>query len=347
MEYNERMANANETVCVCIAAYNAAGTIARAVASALDQAEVGEIIVVDDASTDATAETARACDDGSGRLSVLSLDKNAGPSAARNAALSRSRAGIFCMLDSDDFFLPGRIGRLLTANVGDWDFLADDILIVPEELAQTAHIQSIEDAQGKNLTLDLETFVLSNVSDPRRPRAELGFLKPLIRRRFIDSRGMRYDPTMRLGEDYALYVRALMAGAIFKVAGFYGYIAVERSTSLSSQHRASDLAGIRDFDAQCLQYPGLAIRERQALLAHQQSTANKWALARGLEIKRDQGVGAALAFLAQQPRNVRYVASEIIRAKSANLSGRWRNAAAQPAELRVRRLIGQKPITAG
>lgn len=78
MEYNERMANANETVCVCIAAYNAAGTIARAVASALDQAEVGEIIVVDDASTDATAETARACDDGSGRLSVLSSIKTQG-----------------------------------------------------------------------------------------------------------------------------------------------------------------------------------------------------------------------------------------------------------------------------
>ena len=45
------------------------------------------VIVVDDASPDATADQARAGDDGSGRLKVMRLDVNGGPAAARNLAL--------------------------------------------------------------------------------------------------------------------------------------------------------------------------------------------------------------------------------------------------------------------
>jgi succinoglycan biosynthesis protein ExoU len=43
---------------IVIAAYNAEATIARAIRSALAQPEVGEVCVVDDASTDATSEVA-------------------------------------------------------------------------------------------------------------------------------------------------------------------------------------------------------------------------------------------------------------------------------------------------
>ena len=58
-------------VCVIIAARNAARTIPAAIASALREPEVAEVVVVDDASTDDTAQVARAADDGSGRLSVM------------------------------------------------------------------------------------------------------------------------------------------------------------------------------------------------------------------------------------------------------------------------------------
>ncbi|WP_072393088.1 glycosyltransferase family A protein [Hyphomicrobium sp. CS1GBMeth3] len=335
----------NDSVCVCIAAYNAERTIARAVASALAQAHVTEVIVVDDASTDATAAAAEQSDDGTGRLSVAVLERNSGPSVARNAALARSRAALFCVLDSDDYFLPDRIRRLLAADYGAWDFLADDILIVPESLAETRAREMSDEAQRAPLTLDLPTFVRSNISHPRRPRAELGFLKPLMRRRFLDGRNLRYEPGLRLGEDYALYVNALMAGAKFKVAGFSGYVAVERSSSLSAVHKAADLAAICAFDTASAETPGLYEPARQALAAHEQATAGKWALARALEIRREQGVGAALRFLSRQPASIPYVASEIARAKSARLGRRlWgqdNGDAGQPA---IRRLIGEKTI---
>ena len=74
-------------VCVIIAARNAARTIPAAIASALREAEVAEVVVVDDASTDDTRDVALAADDGSGRLAVIRFDVNRGPSSARNAAI--------------------------------------------------------------------------------------------------------------------------------------------------------------------------------------------------------------------------------------------------------------------
>ncbi len=335
----------DDSVCVCIAAYNAEGTIARAVTSALSQSSVTEVIVVDDASTDSTAEAARRCDDGSGRLMVIVLERNGGPSTARNRAIEQSRAAIFCVLDSDDYFLGDRIGRLLADGGNDWDLLADDILIVPEALADGSAAEQHRAVPRSARLLDLPTFVRSNISDPLQPRAELGFLKPLVRRRFLEESALRYDPSLRLGEDYALYVRALMAGARFKVVGFHGYVAVERASSLSSKHRAADLAGIRAFDAACRsKEAGLDAAARQALAAHEQATANKLALARALEIRRERGVGQALRFLSQEPRSIRYVASEIFRARSARLRERVWGETAAPAQNGPRLLIGQKAI---
>jgi succinoglycan biosynthesis protein ExoU len=335
------VATTNHSTCICIAAYNAESTIARAVSSALQQPEASEVIVVDDASTDATAEIARQCDDGSGRLSVIVLEKNGGPSVARNSALSKSRAGIFCVLDSDDYLLPGRIGRLLAASDDDWDFLADDILIIPEG-APFKHDARLPDHTPAPLVeLDAAAFVLANVSAPGKPRAELGFLKPLIRRRFLDAHGLMYDAQMRLGEDYALYVRALMAGARFKVAGFCGYVALERANSLSSAHLSSDLAAISAFDAACFGRPGLSKTMQQALAAHHRATTNKWTLARALEIRREQGVGPALRFLAEQPGSAGYVASEILHARLKRLRPHYPGEGTIP---KPRWLIGQRSI---
>ncbi len=310
------------SICVCIAAYNAQGTIARAIVSALRQSHVTEVIVVDDASTDGTAAVARQCDDGSGRLSVIVLERNGGPSAARNTALQHSRAGIFCVLDSDDYFMSDRIGRLLGCDLGAWDFLADDILIVPEHLVDIQPKELTSVAPRLMVDLDLPTFVLSNIIVPGRPRGELGFLKPLVKRRFLDAQGLGYDPRLRLGEDYALYVRSLMAGAKFKIVDFSGYVAVERPNSLSVSHRASDLEAIRTFDEACVKEPGLNEAARKALSDHLRATTDRWALARALEIRREEGVGPAVRFLAQRPGSVPYVASRLLRARSERLRRR-------------------------
>lgn len=91
-------------VCIIIAAKNAADTITRAIASALAEPEAAEVIVIDDGSTDDTARTARAADDGSGRLNVIRFEENRGPAAARNHAIAISQSPLLGVLDADDFF---------------------------------------------------------------------------------------------------------------------------------------------------------------------------------------------------------------------------------------------------
>ena len=73
-------------VSVITAAWNAQHTITRAIMSALSQSGVTvEVIVADDASTDATGAVVTSLDDT--RIRYLRLPMNGGPAAARNAAI--------------------------------------------------------------------------------------------------------------------------------------------------------------------------------------------------------------------------------------------------------------------
>jgi succinoglycan biosynthesis protein ExoU len=316
------MSDREAGVCVIIAAFNAQKTISRAVGTALLQDGVREVIVADDCSQDDTARLAQAQDDGSGRLCVFTMPANAGPAAARNAALTRTHSPYLCMLDGDDYFLPERISRLLNAAAGvQWDMIADDILIVPEDRQQHEFSIVNPDPLGACRALGLESFVRGNISNVRRPRDELGFLKPIIKVEFLRRHGLRYDERFRLGEDYALYTRALIAGARFYLANTCGYIAVERDDSISSRHAAEDLKKIADFDKECLEVARLSNSERAALKAHYRGTIHKYNHRLVLDYKRDRGLLAALGLLARMPASISSIASETIRAKTMRALG--------------------------
>jgi succinoglycan biosynthesis protein ExoU len=326
-------------VCVVIPAYNAQATIARAVNSALTQDYVQEVVVCDDASDDDTSSIARLQDDGTGRLSVITLPKNAGPAAARNVAFAASRSPYVCLLDSDDYFLPGRIARLLDAEIGEWDLLADDIIIVPEKLTgESGSLPAVEPARD-SVALDLKSFVAANITRPGYPRGEWGFLKPLMRRAFLDEHGLRYDEALRLGEDYALYVQALIAGARFRITGPCGYVAIERDSSLSSQHSAADLKNIIDFDARCLAGASkLSAGERAALVAHRKATQKKCDYRTVLDIKKERGRLTAVAALLGVPSAWSHILGETFRVRVAALARRYGRQAAKEGQVRL--LVG-------
>lgn len=253
---------------VIIAARDCAATIERAVMSALAQEEVRTVIVVDDGSTDDTAAKARRCDPTGEHVVVKRLPASLGPSAARNAAIELSMTPWLAILDGDDFFLPGRIGMLLSA-ADDWDFVADDLLQVPEESIDNFNGASTVIGQSFPYgALTLEAFVLGNVTHRRGARKELGFLKPIIRRSFLARHGLRYHDRLRLGEDYALYARALAAGAQFCVLPTAKYVSIARADSISGRHTRQDLERFRDFDCELMEMRGLRSGERRALAKH-------------------------------------------------------------------------------
>lgn len=253
---------------VLIAARDRADTIERAVRSALAQEPVRAVIVVDDGSADDTAYRASCCEHDGKRVSVKRLRSSVGPAAARNVALEASTAPWLAILDGDDFFLPGRIEALLS-NSNAWDFVADNLMQIPEEAASNLDdATTLAGTLSGTRALTLEQFVLGNVTQRGVARKELGFLKPLIRRKFIDSHQLRYDEALRLGEDYALYARALAAGARFVVLPLDGYVSIVRADSLSARHSRQDLERFRDSDCDLMALPTLTSRERRAIGKH-------------------------------------------------------------------------------
>src|SRR6516164_4627783 len=96
---------------VVIPVFNGADTISRAIDSVLSQTFEGqfEIVVVNDGSTDTTAEVLkRYCD----HIRVL-YQQNRGPAVARNAAAAQSNAEYIAFLDADDAFMADKLARTL------------------------------------------------------------------------------------------------------------------------------------------------------------------------------------------------------------------------------------------
>jgi glycosyltransferase involved in cell wall biosynthesis len=96
-----------------IPTYNRQTHVLRAIQSVLAQTvPVYEIIVVDDGSTDGTAEAIR---ERYGRAVSVFRQENAGVSAARNRAIREARGNWLAFLDSDDEWLPSKIQRQVEA----------------------------------------------------------------------------------------------------------------------------------------------------------------------------------------------------------------------------------------
>ncbi len=99
-------------VSVITPAFNAAATLPRAFRSLQTQTlEKWEHIVVDDGSTDDTADAIGAFDDG--RLKPLIRTANRGTGAALNAGIRRAQGRYLAFLDADDEFLPTHIASHL------------------------------------------------------------------------------------------------------------------------------------------------------------------------------------------------------------------------------------------
>jgi glycosyltransferase involved in cell wall biosynthesis len=104
------MANGTRFSVVC-AAYNARDTVIHAVNSCLQQTYPPyEVIVVDDGSTDGTAELLEETFGNSVRL--IRLEKNSGPSAARNQGMDAATGDFIALQDADDWWHPEKLGRV-------------------------------------------------------------------------------------------------------------------------------------------------------------------------------------------------------------------------------------------
>jgi hypothetical protein len=110
--------DAHPQISVLIPCWNAARSIGRALDSVLGATDLSvECIVVDDASTDGTADLVESLADRDPRIVLVRAEVNAGASAARNLGLPLVRGEWLTFLDSDDRMLPGALAALHRAAV--------------------------------------------------------------------------------------------------------------------------------------------------------------------------------------------------------------------------------------
>src|SRR5262249_15318258 len=102
-------------VSVIMPAYNRERTLQRAVESALQQSVSDiEVIVVDDASEDNTADVAENLARSDTRLRVIKNKNNGGAQAARNVGARAANGHWLTFFDSDDWMLTNSIGVRLS-----------------------------------------------------------------------------------------------------------------------------------------------------------------------------------------------------------------------------------------
>lgn len=184
------------TFSVIIAAYQAADTIAEAVASALGQTlPPHEVIVCDDGSTDDLAGALAPYRD---RIILLRQDQG-GAASARNRALRSATGEFVALLDSDDAFLPGRLAALgeLAAARPDLDILSTDALFEVDGVVTGRFL-----AENRFAIKDQRTAIIE--------ACFVGW--PAVRRQRLLAIGS-FDESLATSDDWDAWIRLILAGS--------------------------------------------------------------------------------------------------------------------------------------
>ncbi|MEH2286789.1 glycosyltransferase family 2 protein [Nostoc sp.] len=227
----------NPKVSVIIPAYNTETYIGKAIESALKQTLTDiEVIMVDDGSSDKTVEVAKSFTDQ--RLKVIVNQQNLGAATARNRALRAARGEWIAVLDSDDWYAPERLEKLVSlANKTNADMIADDIFFIKDGATSpwSTLIQEGGELIDKILQIDIVYFVETDIFG--KAGLHLGLSKPLFKREFLVKHGIEYDDEIRMGQDFWIDMKCLIKGARFFIEPKPYYFYRSRPGSLVYQSK--------------------------------------------------------------------------------------------------------------
>ncbi|WP_319418710.1 glycosyltransferase family 2 protein [Pleurocapsa sp. FMAR1] len=229
----------NPEVSIIIPTYNSENYIAKALKSVLNQTYSNfEIILIDDASSDSTVDIARSFNDK--RLKIIANKYNRGVSYGRNCGIKQAKGQWIALLDSDDWYAPQRLERLLSvAKKRCVDMIADNLLLIQEQATKywsTLLQENAQDLSSAKLINAVE-FVTSDrpSSIGAKRNWSLGYLKPLIRKEFLIKNNIWYDEALNVGEDFSFYLECLRhRGRFYLIPEAYYYYQT-RSLSLSTR----------------------------------------------------------------------------------------------------------------
>jgi glycosyltransferase involved in cell wall biosynthesis len=229
---------------VIVPAYNAVATLEQAIRSVLAQTDSSfELIAVDDGSTDETPDLLRRLADEDVRIRVIRQD-NAGPSAAREAAMAHASGTYLTFLDSDDLLMPSYL-----------ETMAKTLGVDPEIGLAHARAWVLDEAAGggrvRRSVWPPPGYVTGSPGDPADPVVALasgnyvGAVQTARRSAVLQAGGL--DAGLDQAEDYDLWVRIAIAG--FRIVSAPGVLVVMRNRAGSLSKDQIELA--RGVQAVC------------------------------------------------------------------------------------------------
>jgi succinoglycan biosynthesis protein ExoM len=244
-------------VSVVMANHNGARYLAEAVASVQRQSLRDlELIVSDDASSDDSVTIVRSLMVQDHRIRLIRGKRNVGPAAARNSAIAIAKGAWIAIMDSDDVMHESRLARLVDAAVADRaDIAADDLIEFDKHPSQSGRSFLTGRWARAASWIDIAEYIARNCF--YGPGPTLGYLKPLFRTSSFAHEALRYDESLRVGEDCDLVLRLLHAGGNFRVYPFALYYYRKHSASISHRLNENVLAAIQVADRRlCAQIGG-------------------------------------------------------------------------------------------
>lgn len=233
---------------IIVPAYNAAKFLQAALESVVEQTFLDwRIILVDDGSTDETAQIAAVFKQRLGPKMLFLQQENHGLPAARNFAIQNSNAPFLALLDADDVWLPDRLEKSLPS-------------FEDPTIGLSYGFVSLIDAEGR----------IIRTQDPDEQLHE-GAIAAAIYKRSVDlpcptitfrraclAKVGEFDESMRASEDRDLWLRIAME---YKVARIPKVIALYRisSGSMSTDIDRMSLAQFRFIE----KYRGNALFSRR------------------------------------------------------------------------------------
>jgi len=290
------------TVDIIIPAYNAARYLRAAIDSVISQTyDDWRIILVNDGSTDDTAEIAREYQFRLGERMLIITQPNAGMSAARNTAIRNSSAEFLAFLDSDDVWLPCRLSESLKAFQSHPDVgLAYGLITWIDEAGNVLNTfkGNPHDAEGR-----IAPAIYMR-------KVELPCVTVTIRKKCLDEVGL-FDETMKGTEDRDLWLRiALRHEVAFvpKVIAYYRTSTHSVSGDLNRMFNAQ-----RQFIKKNYGAPGCGFVERQIALSRAYKQRGETLLQRGICFRAFISALQACAIWPLSTDNLRTAASLAIR----------------------------------
>jgi glycosyltransferase involved in cell wall biosynthesis len=197
-------------ITVVIPVYNRGKLVGRAIQSVFDQTmQAAQVIVVDDGSTDKTAEVCREYS----RSVQYVWQRTSGASAARNAGIRLAGHPWIAFLDSDDYFTPLHLQRMTAAireTSGEASLYFSDMQL-PDRCGTLWQTIGFKPRAPLHLINDASPWVLMKRQPTVLPSS-------VISKRALEIVG-GFDESRSVGEDGYLFCQLGIGGSVCAVCG--------------------------------------------------------------------------------------------------------------------------------